>query len=73
MSKNASKLQTLYCRPVLKPFYYLPTLSVKFGSIPFSHLVKGHGPDINDINDFAYNFLSALCFLNLLPQVKSLT
>ena len=66
MSKNASKLQTLYCRPVLKPFYYLPTLSVKFG------LVKCHGPDINN-NDFAYIFLSALCFLNLLPQVKSLT
>ena len=67
--KYSKKTQFIYCRHVLKAFYYLPALSVKISSIPFSHLVECHALGINSL---LLSFC-ALRFSNLLCHTKSLT
>ena len=68
MSKNAPKPQTLYCRHILKAFYYLPTLSVKIGSIHFSHLVECYALCINS---WLISFYVLCIFQIYYPSQKS--
>ena len=67
MSQNSPKPQILSYQHELKAFYYLPSLSVEIGSIPFPYLVEWHAPGINSL---LVSSLTALQFSNLLCQAK---